>query len=150
MWQNKVIFFEKYFPLLSCRNINVVMIARFITATSAQLSHCEILSCFFYSYTSLWPFYTDTSYLEKFAIRVFIPWTTRGFQAFKIAYFLLIMIWFDRGIMHWIKIKMLSDSSLIVVVNLLSQQEFKIHRAWAKQQVDIGMVLMAIKLGINW
>ena len=47
-YQNKKkIFWWKYFLLLLSGNINVVMIVRFITATSAQLSHCEILSCFY-------------------------------------------------------------------------------------------------------
>ena len=63
---------ENIFLLLLSGNINVVMIVRFITATSAQLSHCEILSCF-YTVIHHSALFTQIHHiLEEFAITLFV------------------------------------------------------------------------------
>lgn len=62
---------ENIFLLLLSGNINVVMIVRFITATSAQLSHCEILSCFYTVIHHCALFIQIHHISEEFAITLF-------------------------------------------------------------------------------
>lgn len=62
---------ENIFLLLLSGNINVVMIVRFITATSAQLSHCEILSCFYTVIHHCALFIQIHHFSEEFAIKLF-------------------------------------------------------------------------------
>ena len=62
---------ENIFLLLLSGNINVVMIVRFITATSAQLSQREILSCFYTVLHHCALFILIHHILEEFAITLF-------------------------------------------------------------------------------
>ena len=93
---------ENIFLLLLSGNINVVMIVRFITATSAQLSHCEILSCFYTVIHHCALFIQIHHISEEFAITLFTLYICARFVCLNylntsfIIWFTHINVWWQK------------------------------------------------------